>query len=70
MLKELLIQAVLILSVGVVLVTKNKHLTRHTGDSARKNLMVMRVGEVAHVEAPLGELDPDRDWIKLFFEER
>ena len=68
--QELLAQAVLIISVVLVLGTKNKLLVHRTEDSAKKNLMVMRVGEISHPNTPWGDLDPERDWIKLFFEER
>jgi hypothetical protein len=68
--KEFLAQAVLIISVALVLGTKNKLLVHQAEDSAKKNLMVKRVGEVSHPNTPWGDLDPERDWIKLFFEER
>ena len=68
--KEFLAQAVLIISVALVLGTKNKLLVHQAEDSAKKNLMVERVGEVSPPNTPWGDLDPERDWIKLFFEER
>jgi hypothetical protein len=68
--KEFLTQSVLILSVGVVFGIKSKPLTHQAENSAKNNLMVMRVGEVSHPKPPWGDLDPERDWIKLFFEER
>jgi len=67
--KEFLAQTVLIVSVGIVLGTNHRLLSHPTANSAKKNFMVVRVGEVSTQISPRGDLSPARDWTKLFFEE-